>query len=82
MYTLAQRGGIRRAGRIAAIHIHNFTTLHSRLQAKARDRLAHGDHRLTVAKWQVQTAKLATGNNMLPEVRSLFCTFKFIHQNF
>ena len=59
-----------------------YTATACRLQAEARDRLTHGDDRLTVAKWQVQTAKLATGNNTLPEVRSLFCTFKFIRQYF
>ena len=36
---------------------------------------------MTGTQW-VQTAKLAIGNNMLPEVRSLSCTFKFIRQYF
>ena len=59
-----------------------YTATACRLQAEARDRLAHRDDRLTVAKWQMQTTKLATGNNTLPEVRSLFCTVKFICQYF
>ena len=34
-----------------------YTATACRLQAEARDQLTHGDDRLTVAKWLVQTAK-------------------------